>query len=185
MVNEGPFGFPRVTDVGPLTDKRAEQEFSVVEKNTSVLTETGIELRLEDKLNKDPYRGDFKRVEMELKALEKVEESNRDIDILAEIENAINQLTRETKVGWATYNYDPESNIAVTGKVRVSDEFRKLGIGTELVKRRNDDMRERGVEEVWALAATQGGKSILKKAGFIQDGPLYPDDESIMYKRLK
>jgi len=182
-MNRGPFGFPRVTGVGPFVDKKAEQRFIVEQTDTNFISHTGIEIDLGTQMDKDPVRGDFKRVVMRLEVLEEPEKSDKG-GILGDIEETIREATRETRVAVATYNYDPESNIAVTGKISVDEDFRRMGIGSTIARKRDEDMIDRGVEEVWALAATDGGRKLLSDLGYTENDPLYPDDEDIMYKRF-
>lgn len=176
---EGPFNFPRITNIGPFVEKEAEQKFVVEQNQRDYLAETGIEDKLAKERNvENPRNGDFKRIELTLRV--QTEEPDKGLGL---IERPFKRT--EFIVAESTYTYDPSTKVAIAGRTAVDEELRHMGIGTELAQRREQDMITRGIKEVWAIQATEGGKALLEKLNFTREGPLFPDDESVWYKNLE
>jgi len=178
-MTKGPFGFPRVTDIGPFAEKEADQLLEIVVENRRFPPEQGVSERLiEDGVVTETG---WKRVTFKFIVREELE-SDSTGTIIDKIKHEIDSLTRDKTIGRGTYSYN--GDVAIVGNIKVEGDFRRMGIGTTLKNKMLDDMRDRGIGEVYTVIASSMGRSLAERTGFTEESPILADDEVVMYRTL-
>lgn len=167
----GPFGLPRITDFGPFVGVDvAQTDIGFVEEEemrptpvdgekVAGLPKRSNRVKIEAVYDSRGIRGQERKMLQEVMGL------------------ADTFFTRQA--GFTTYYY--EGDVAWSGKTEVDNQFREAGLGTELLLQKIESMRVRGVEKVWALGVTRGGKALLMKHGFEQS----EEDSDLFFREIK
>lgn len=153
---EGPFGLPRITDFGPFTEvdvDRTDIEF-VEEEEKRRTRHMGVEWA------GLPKRSNFVSIEAAYDSRGITDEDRR----LLQDNLGIGDFVFERQAGSTGYYYHGDT--AWSTKTSVKDEFKRAGLGSELMLQKLEGMRVRGVEEVWSQGATRAGRALLEKFGF-------------------
>jgi GNAT superfamily N-acetyltransferase len=165
---EGPFGFPRVTNIGPFTELEATQEF---ERDIDQQRAPNLFLDREISIIHDSYpggKGNY--TESKLIVREDIDEydGNGPLDRL---EHELDVFTRDEVVGVMRYFYTADVGRIVD--VKVDEEFQRMGIATRLKNLELDYMEDNGVEVVYTDVISEGGYRLAKKTDF---EPIYKAD---------
>jgi len=171
MANEGPFGFPRVTNIGPFVDKKTEQVYKREEIGKPNYLPIYRAVAESHNINLDEsitYRSS-------LKVIQEQEEPDN-TGILGDIEKAINSLTTDTEIAHIRYFIHKKSKVGAIGGIKTSEDFRGMGIATELKEKEMQFMKEQGIEVVFTNVVSEGGFRLSKKTDFRPideyDGPI-------------
>lgn len=158
---EGPFGFPRVTSLGPFSEMDAEQEFN---RDNDYNVKPPVQfLDREISIIHDDYSGlGGVDVEASLIVREQIDEPGE--RIVDKIEHEMEVITREENIGHITYFYSGDVGRVIT--VNVDKDFRRMGIGTKLKNKELDHMQDEGVEVVYTDIISDGGYRLAKRTEF-------------------
>lgn len=157
----GPFGFPRVTDVGPFVDKDASQKFT--RKKVRPPAETGFHYNVARSQGINLKEAFSYEARLEV---EKEPEKSGKEGPLGEIEDAINSLTTSTDASFMQYWVHEPSGVAAIQNVRTHAKLRNMGIATQLKEQEMGHMRELGAKVVFTDIVTEGGYRLADKTDF-------------------
>lgn len=160
----GPANFPRLTDLGPFTNTAAEQEFKRTDNNTFVV---GSDIDREVATVHGVDLDDVNVVESELVVREYIPDDD-DVNTLKDkIKRQVDVVTRDTKIAQMDYWYDDFTGVAKIFDVEVPEEqFRRMGIATELKNQELGYMEEKGIELVYTDIISDGGYGLAKATNF-------------------
>ena len=157
---EGPFGFPRVTNIGPFVEEKAEQEFnreiSSPVEHTQFLDREVMAIHGVDKENTELIRA---TLDVEVKQ----EGTN---GVLENIKKEVGEVIGNREVALIRYWIDRVEGVGAIKAVSVEDEFRNMNIATTLKERELEFMEQRGVEVVYTDVVSEGGFRLAEKTGF-------------------
>jgi len=157
--SSGKLNFPRLTTIGPFTDKDATQEFNR-EITQDYKPVNVVHREVGNIHNIDFSQAD--RVKSKLIVREEVPDSSD--SILGEIERQVNIATRDNIV--AEMNYWAKDDIAGIIDITVDESFRRMGIATKLKMQELDYMNSEGAEIVYTDVISEGGYRLAKTTGF-------------------
>lgn len=158
---KGPFGFPRVTSIGPLSEVEAEQEFVREEENTFIVG-TSVDREVSSIHGVDI--DDVYDVMAQLKIRTDVD--NQPDNVLERVRSELDVLFREERVSSMDYWYDPDTGVAKLFDVQTKAEFRNMGIATQLKEQELEYMKDQGVEIVYTDIISEGGYRLAQRTGF-------------------
>lgn len=164
----GPFGFPRVTSLGPFTEREAQQEFTRNKKEMPYpMNDVWYTERDEGDIESERGEG-LMLTKSRLIVREQPESDRR--GIFGDIEEELQAVVGEKTVAYCDYEYEIGSNLGKIRKVEVDDPFRNMGIATELKQRAHQDMRENGIEYVYTDIVSDAGYRLAKRTGYEPSG---------------
>ena len=158
-MTEGPFGFPRVTSIGPFTDTPATQEFER-DTNSRVVAQTDVDREIATVEGIDIDNA----VQVTAKLVVREEVEERGERIIDNIREELDRATRDKNVGLIEYWYTGE--VAKIRYVEVEQDFQQMGIATTLKLNELDYMRRQGVEIVYTDIVSEGGYRLAKTTDF-------------------
>lgn len=163
---EGPYGFPRITNIGPYSELEGTQEYTIEQNDYAVVPEGGLEgsLRKRDIItSKSLDQIDNYVAKLIFRAdLQEPPRGNP----LARIKHEVSVVTRDNNVATASWMLFEQDAVAVMGTVSVEEEFRRMGIGTEIKERAVEHMQEHGMERAFTLAVSDEGESLARRTRF-------------------
>jgi len=153
---KGPLGLPRLTNIGPLVRDIKDAEIDDVWVETKRETYKNIKSEfLEYGSLSDDFHdinaengGEVIRVEMKYQEWDTV---LGDTDFFTYTAG---------KISYAV------SNVGYIHKVKVNDDFRRLGIATELVEMALDDAKNEDVSKVYTKTVSEAGEELMDEFGF-------------------
>ena len=158
---KGPFGFPRVTNIGPFVNVEAEQRFVRDEENTFIVgTDVDREVATLHSIDIDDVYDVTARLTVDVNeevAIDGILER-----LITEVENAV----RGPNVAVMDYWYDPDAGVAKIFDITVEEDFRRMGIATQLKEQEMEYMNNQGVELVYTDIISEGGYRLAKATGF-------------------
>lgn len=155
----GPFNFPRVTSIGPFTNVEASQEFNREVEERSI---AGLFLDREIQSIHNVDISDATHVTAKLIVREEVRE---DADgPLDQLQRELEIMNRDTRV--AVMRYWLKEDIGRIIDVKVEEDFRRMGIATQLKNQELEYMEDQGVEIVYTDVISEGGYRLAKKTEF-------------------
>lgn len=158
---EGPFGLPRLTDIGPFAQKEAEQHFR---RETGLTQYRHYEDEvIEEVFDADVYNANFVRSELIVKVKPKQKHSG----VLGKIRDEIKSVTSDTEVSHLSYWMDTSSGVAKISSAHTKEGFRGMGVATQLKEKELDYMKRNGVEVVLTDVVSEGGYRLAKATGFL------------------
>jgi len=166
----GPFGFSRVTGVGPFVDEEASQKFT--RKKVRPPADTGFHYNVARSQGIDLKEAFSYEARLEV---EKEPEKSSRVGAIGEIEDVINSLTTSTDASFMQYWVHEPSGVAAIQNVRTHAKLRNMGIATQLKEQEMEHMRELGAKVVFTDVVTEGGYSLADKTGFKPIG-MYGDE---------
>lgn len=159
---QGPNGVPRLTDIGPIV------------ADIKDINEDDIWIETKRNQNRD--------LESEFIEYKSLSDDFHDLGANTRGEVVSVQMKYEE---WDTILGDTDfftytggrikyamSNIGYIHKVKVNRDFRRFGIGTELMEIALDDMKDRGIEVVYTKAISEAGDKLTDKFSFRLDSEL-------------
>lgn len=156
----GPFGFPRITDIGPFSDYEANQEYERVvavreEPYQNWLPHT------EFKMLEDIQGGQFTAVDARF---EKVFDLDEPEDFAERIKRGT--IPSSTNVAKMSYWIHKGTGTAAIIDINVEEDFRRIGIATTMKERELDYMESEGVDVVYTYVISDGGYKLARRTGF-------------------
>lgn len=153
---QGPNGVPRLTDIGPIVadikDIDEDDIWIETKRNSNKLIESKFsEYRsfTDDFIDLEgDERGEIVSVKMKYEEWDTV---LGDTDFFTYTGGSIRYAI---------------TDIGYIHKIKVNSNFRRLGIGTELMEIALDDMKNEGVETVYTKAISEAGDKLTDKFGF-------------------
>lgn len=170
-MGQGPFGGPRISDIGPLATDSVEVSENIEKKSRSIIPAEAEKL-LKAKGIDIPSGAQEVTVEIEVK--QEVEES--ELGVLQEFQQAAADLGKS--IAYTRYVVLPE-NIAYISKTFVKEKFRRNGLGSTVRSRAMDEMRKHGIQEAYTYPVSPAGEALVKSQGFVDS-----DIENLYVKRL-
>lgn len=158
---EGPRDFPRITNIGPFSELKAEQEFQRKEENTFIV---GTDIDREIATIHDVDMDDVQEVQSKLIIRAEVDEDPD--NILDRVQSEIDAIFRDNNIAMMDYWYDPDNQVAKIFDVEVRKQFRRRGIATTLKELELDYMREHDVNIVYTDIISEGGYRLARATGF-------------------
>jgi ribosomal protein S18 acetylase RimI-like enzyme len=158
---KGPRDFPRITNIGPFSELKAEQEFQHKEENTFIV---GTDIDREIATIHDVDIDDVQEVESKL--IIRAEVDKEPDDILHRVRSELDTIFRDNNIAMMDYWYDPDNQIAKIFDVKVQKQFRRRGIATTLKELELEYMRDQGVNVVYTDVISIGGYRLATTTGF-------------------
>ena len=165
----GPFGFPRITGLGPLSSDIDDFESETKSGPLTDLDDGGSNvLPVLDKegLLESPI------------LVRRFFTDNRGIAAPDDYE------TFGTAIGRYTYVYSESSKTAVIAEINVNRVIREYGIGTEMMKQIHRDLRSIGITAVWGPVTSDEGKRLLNRLGYSQPAPHFVSRDDVYFRTL-
>lgn len=157
----GPFGFKRITNIGPFTNVDAEQEFKRIVDEDEIITRNSTSREISSIHGIDLDNVTF--VKAKLIVRESLEEGDEIID---RIKREVDIVTRDNRIATMRYWFDEESSVAKIIDVGVDSEFRRKGLGTKIKEKEEKFMQENNIDLVYTNIISQGGYRLARKTGF-------------------
>jgi N-acetylglutamate synthase-like GNAT family acetyltransferase len=153
---QGPNGVPRLTDIGPIVADIKD----VNEDDIWIEAERKQNRRIKSEfLEYGSFTDDFHDVEGDKRGeIVTVEMKYEEWDTV------LGDTDFFTYTG-GTIRY-AITDIGYIHKVKVNPDFRRFGIGTELMETALDDMRNKDIETVYTKAISEAGNELTDKFGF-------------------
>ena len=159
---EGPNGVPRFTSLGPLVADKKNLE----RDDIWIETKRESNIRIKSKfLEYGSFVDDYHSVEGEDRGeVVTVEMKYKEHDtILGETDFFTYTGARVTYV---------ITDIGYIHKVKVNDDLKRLGIGSELIEIALEDMESESVDTVYTKTISSAGRSLMEQFGFKEHGEL-------------
>jgi len=157
---EGPFGFPRLTNIGPFTEVEAEQEFNREITEGAVGSDIDREIATIHNIDLDTVD----RVTAEL--IVRTNKDNIGEGILASIREEFGILAREETITAMQYWMDTHEEVGKIITVGTRETFRNMGLATQLKEQELDYMESKGINLVYTDVVSEGGYRLAKKTDF-------------------
>jgi GNAT superfamily N-acetyltransferase len=158
---EGPFGFPRVTDIGPLTEVEAEQEFTREVENTFIVgTDVDREIATIHNVDIDDV------YDAEAKLIVRTDQEESPDNVLDRLRSEFDSIFGKERIASMDYWYDPDTEVAKIFDVETREEFRRMGIATQLKEQELDYLKNQGIEVVYTDIISEGGYRLATRTGF-------------------
>lgn len=153
---EGPNGVPRLTDIGPIVadikDVNEDDIWVETKRNSNKLIKSEF-------LEYGSFTDDFHDVEGDKRGeIVSVKMKYKEWDTI------LGDTDFFTYTG-GSIRY-AITDIGYIHKVKVNSDFRRFGIGTELMEIAVDDMENEGIETVYTKAISEAGDELTDKFGF-------------------
>jgi len=157
----GPFGFPRVTDVGPFVDEDVSQRF--VRDNKGDKTH----IFPEDKEIIKVFSVDENTITTIKSRLEVDRESKKDeaSGVLGAIKEEVEELRFPKEVAHIRYWYSQDSGIAKVEGTVTEEDFTRMGIAKTLRQRELEHLKDLGIDLVFTDVVSGGGYNLAKSTG--------------------
>lgn len=157
----GPFGFPRVTNIGPFSEVEAEQEFQREEENTFIVgTDVDREIATIHDVNLDDVQ------DVESKLTVRAEVDKRADNILDRIQSEVDIIFRNNNVAMMDYWYSSNNSVAKIFDVEVKKPFRRMGIATQLKEQELEYMEDQGIDIVYTDIISEAGYNLARATDF-------------------
>lgn len=165
---EGPFGGPRITEVGPFSSDDVEVEETYdVEGAVNLPKELKDIIQFEDlsTMSVDKYR-------LGVTVKQKVEDPD---SIMGYIQQSVADFGESV----AYIRYYVVDGIGYIDKTFVKEKLRREGLGSAIRSSALEDMENLGVEKVYTLPISPAGEGLAKSQGFVES-----DIPDMLVKRL-
>lgn len=157
----GPFGFPRVTNVGPFVDEDVSQRF--VRDNKGSKTHIFPEDREIIKVfNVDEASIVTIKSRLEVDKESEADEADGIVDTLME---EMEDLRFPTEVAHIRYWYSQESRVAKVEGTVTEEDFTRMGIAKTLRQKELEHLKDLGIDFVFTDVVSDGGYNLAKSTG--------------------
>jgi len=162
-MTQGPFGIPRITELGPFSSDDVSIEFEEDRQNVDRPPRELINII--NSIDDPVAMRTVERVERRIVLKQKPNDGASDI-----LNNTKDRLAEIGKtVSYIRY-FIVDNNIGYIHKTRVRDKFQRRGIGSALRSTALEDMKTLGVTIVYTMPVSDAGEGLARSQGFTESG---------------
>lgn len=163
MTGKGPYGFPRLTSLGPFAEQKASQEF-----NREIFENNRINQFLDREISSihGTDINDITEVSAKLIVRENAEEPDENNGPLDKLVKEVKDLASDTTVSRVNYWFDIDSKVGRIIYIETLKDFQGMGVATQLKEQELDFMADQGIEVAYTDIISDGGYGLAKRTGF-------------------